>query len=170
MCQTQDCAANLETAQYTFVQSRNCAIHLSNLEIAWVQFANVMGYRGESVRADKQKRVENFQRWWCLERVRGALHRSGISPRLYPDRGEGSFSELANFPEAPWCMGLIIHAWHWRWWRSCKSLLRTSLTSIYDGNSKGSILHATEIALSRDWHAISGSWECAAQSWDCANS
>ena len=31
----------------------------------------------------------------------GAFHRSGISLRPYPDRGEGSFSELANFPEAP---------------------------------------------------------------------
>ena len=31
----------------------------------------------------------------------GALHRSGISLRPYPDRREGSFSELVNFPEAP---------------------------------------------------------------------
>ena len=102
----------------------------------------------------------------------GALHRSGIS--LLP-RGR----EFRR--------------------RSCKSLLRTSLTFIYKGNSKGSIVHATEIALSwdcapvpryleiahrchailrlrkpseqsRDWHAISGFWECAAQSRDCANS
>ena len=33
--------------------------------------------------------------------LNGALHRSEISLRPYPDRGEGSFSELANFPEAP---------------------------------------------------------------------
>ena len=74
-----------------------------------------------------------------------------------------------------------------------------SLTFIYDGNSKGSIVHATEIALSRDcapvprdleiahwccaisrlrtgaaqsrdWYAISRFCECTAQSRDCANS
>ena len=60
----------------------------------------------------------------------GALRRSGISLCPYPDQGEGSFSELANFSESP----------------------GTSLTFIYDGNSKGSIVHATEIALS---------WDCA---------
>jgi len=31
----------------------------------------------------------------------GALHMSGISLLPYPDRREGSFSELVNFPEAP---------------------------------------------------------------------
>ena len=31
----------------------------------------------------------------------GALYRSGVSLHLYPDQGEGSFSELANFPEVP---------------------------------------------------------------------
>ena len=36
----------------------------------------------------------------------GALQRSGVSLHLYPDRGEGSFSELANFPEVPRIGGL----------------------------------------------------------------
>jgi len=32
----------------------------------------------------------------------GALiDRSGVSPHPYPDQGEGSFSEFANFPEVP---------------------------------------------------------------------
>ena len=29
------------------------------------------------------------------------MHRSGISLCPYPDQGEGSFSELVNFPEVP---------------------------------------------------------------------
>ena len=36
-----------------------------------------------------------------------ALHRSGISLLPYPDRGKGSFSELANFPEAPGAGGWV---------------------------------------------------------------
>jgi len=60
------------------------------------------------------------------------------------------FLRVGELPRSPWCGGLSIHARHWMWRRSCKSLLRTSLTFIYDGNSKGSIVHATEIALSRD--------------------
>ena len=61
-----------------------------------------------------------------------------------PRPREGSFSELANFPE---------HARHWWWWQSYRSSLRMFLTFIHDGNSNknlGSIVHAAEIAWSQD--------------------
>jgi len=62
------------------------------------------------------------------------------------------FLHVGELPRSPWCGGLSTHARHWRWRRSCKSLLCMSLTFIYDGNLKGSNVHATEIALS---------WDCA---------
>ena len=79
----------------------------------------------------------------------GALHWCGISLRPYLRRRGREFLRVGELPRSPWpwCGGLSIH---WRWRRSCKSLLRMFLTFIYNGNSKGSIVHATEIALSRD--------------------
>ena len=38
-----------------------------------------------------------------------AMHRSGFSLCPYPDQGEGSFSELVNFPEVPGVVGLSVY-------------------------------------------------------------
>ena len=119
-----------------------------------------------------------------------ALHNSG-SLRLKPDRGEGSFSELANFPETE--VPARVHAQCWWWGRSCKSSLHMFLMYILTrslplhgnlNNDLGSVVQATKIerswdcilvpcnleiaknVQSWDWHAVSGFWECAAQSRD----
>ena len=197
-----------------FVQSRDCAAHSQNPEIAcqsWDCAQPILILRNTFAQSCAVCEHNGLTEWehpnWLTEESwefsemampwMGALCWSGISLQPYPDRGE--FLRVGKLPRSPWCGGLSIHARHWRWRRSCKNLLRTSLTFIYDGNLKGSIMHATEIALSQDcalvplnleiahwchslsrlckpsaqsqdWHPISGFWECAAQSWDCANS
>ena len=85
------------------------------------------------------------------ETLKGALHSSGVSLHPYPDRGEGSFSDLVNFPEVPGTRGFWCWWWHW----SCKSSLHvcTFFTLIHNGNwndNLASIVHATEIARSWD--------------------
>ena len=161
-CKSWVCAANLETAQYvcviselrnTFAKSRDCASAICERN-------GITGWGRPSWLTEES--------WELSEMVMpctGALHRSGISVRLPSLRGR-EFHRVGELPRSPWCGGLSIRAWHWRWRRSCKSLLRTSLTFIYDGNSKGSVVRATEIALSRDCALVPHDIEIAY--WCCA--
>ena len=78
-----------------------------------------------------------WERWELFKLVKpwkGTLSKSGVSLHLYPDRGEGSFSKLANFPKIP-IAGARVHSQHWWWWWSCKGSVRTFFTLIQDGNS-----------------------------------
>ena len=101
--------ANLEIAQpilrlrNTFAQSRNCAIRLSNTFAQSRDCANAICERN-GLMGWEHPRWLTEESWELSEMVMpwtGALHRSGISLLPYPDQGEGSFSELVSFPEAP---------------------------------------------------------------------
>jgi len=161
VCQSQDCAANLEIAQpiwrlqNTFVQSQDCAG-------AICKCSRLMGWEHLSWLMEES--------WELSEMVKPstqALYRSGVSLHLYPDQGEGSFSELANFPEVldvgPQEL-LMYVPYHNKWWKLewWPEFWTQIVWSRY--------CRITPRVQSRDWHAVSGLWECAAQSQDGINS
>jgi len=66
-----------------------------------------------------------------------------------PNRGEGSFFKVANFPEVP-SVGAWVHAQSWWWQRSCKCSLGMLLAFVHNGNSNDNLgsqqkLHNLEI-------------------------
>jgi len=76
----------------TFAQSWDCAVCLLNL----CERHGLMGWERPSWLTEESWELSEMMMSWT-----GALHRSGIFLLPYPDRGEESFSELVNFPEAP---------------------------------------------------------------------
>jgi len=103
-----------------------------------------------------------------------ALHRSG-SLRLKPDRGEGSFTDLANFPEAE--VFARIRGRCWWWGRSCKSSWHMFLTYILTRSLRTS-LHVPYLYMetwTTTWVRLRRQWKLsnlkiapgAAQSRDC---
>ena len=126
-------------------QSWDCAVRLRNLELT-----NRRELR--TFRDGNALNVGTPQVW-------------DLSAPVPRPRGR-EFLRVVELPRSLWCGGLSIHVRHWRWRQSCKSLLHTSLTFIYDGNSMGSIVHATEIALSRDCAPVPRDLEIA--HWCCA--
>ena len=100
----------------------------TNLEIARVQFANINGLTGrerQSWLTEESWELSEMMMPWT-----GALHSSGISAPIPRRRGR-EFLRVGELPRSPWCGGLSIHTRHWRWRRSCKSSLRTSLIPLY---------------------------------------
>ena len=83
------------------------------------------------------------------------------------------FLRVGELPRSPWCGGLSIHAQHWRWRRSCKSLLRMSLTFIYTMETRRVQLCTQQklryLEIAHRCRAISRWRTGAAQSRHCVN-
>ena len=152
----------------TFAQSRDCASAICECN-------GLTGWEHPSWLTEESWELSEMVMPWT-----GALHRSGISLLPYPDRGEGSFSELMNFPEAPGA-GVWVYipdiegddgAARAHYVRLLYLYIRWKLEGFNCASYRNCAISRlrTGAAQSRDWHAISGFWECAAQSQDCANS
>jgi len=146
-------------------QSWDCAIHLRNLGIVRnLRVTSVICERNGNGLTGWERPSWLTEESWELSEIvipwTGTPQVWDLSAAVPRPRGR-EFLRVGKIPRSFWCGGLSIHAWHWRWQRSCKSLLQTSLTFIYDGNSKGSRVHRCR--------AISRLHTGAAQSRDCAN-
>ena len=132
-------------SQYIRTISELRSIRLRNLEIACASaICERNGLTGwERLNWLTERELRTFRNGDSLNG--GTPQVWDLSAPIPRPRGR-EFLRVGELPRSPWCGGLSIHARHWRWRRSCKSLLCTSLTFIYNVNSKGSIVHATEIA------------------------
>ena len=117
----------------------------------WAQFTNINGEwevrASELTKFHWQKRGESSLHWWSLEWG----HSLRICTLTHTEEKGVSLSWQNS--QKPLAWGTWIHSWRSLWQWRYKSLLRMFLTCIHEGNtndSLGSIVHATEIAHSRD--------------------